>query len=271
LIVDDIITNLKVAQGLLIPYKVKVDICESGFDAINLVRGNSYDIIFMDHMMPVMDGLETTAKIRELSGCAKIPIIALTANAVSGVREMFLSNGMDDFLSKPIDPAKLESMLFKWIPENKHVISDPDADADCDAFQSGIKSGIFDPQNDSAIIDRDEVHGLDIQAGLNRIGGNVEIYIEILKIYVESTPEILDKLRVPTADDLKDYAIAIHGIKGSSLNIGADKIGKLAAELEADAKAGDLEAVLSKNRNFITLAERLLDEMANYIKNNTNF
>ncbi|MDR1053352.1 MAG: response regulator [Planctomycetaceae bacterium] len=268
LIVDDIITNLKVAQGLLIPYKVKVDICESGFDAINLARSNSYDIIFMDHMMPVMDGLETTAKIRELSECAKTPIIALTANAVSGVREMFLSNGMDDFLSKPIDPAKLESMLFKWIPESKHVISDSDSDSVYDALQSGIESK-FDPQNDSTIIDRDEVHGLDIQAGLNRIGGNLEIYIEILKIYVESTPEILDKLRVPTADELKDYAIAIHGIKGSSLNIGADKIGKFAAELEADAKAGDLEAVLSKNRNFITLTERLLDEMTNYIKNNT--
>ncbi|MDR1480581.1 MAG: response regulator [Planctomycetaceae bacterium] len=266
LIVDDIITNLKVAQGLLIPYKVKVDICESGFDAINLVQNNCYDIVFMDHMMPVMDGLETTAKIRELRGGEKIPIIALTANAVSGVREMFLSNGMDDFLSKPIDPLKLESMLFKWIPDSKRVIMDPDSVGE--GLQSGIESK-YDPQNDSAILDRDEVHGLDIQSGLNRIGGNVEIYIEILKIYVESTPEILDKLRVPTKENLKDYAIAIHGVKGSSLNIGADKIGKFAAELEAEAKAGDLEKVLSKNRNFITLTERLISEMTNYIKNNT--
>ncbi|MDR1485412.1 MAG: response regulator [Planctomycetaceae bacterium] len=285
LIVDDIITNLKVAQGLLIPYKVKVDICESGFGAIDLVRNNCYDIIFMDHMMPVMDGLETTAKIRELPNGRKVPIVALTANAVSGVREMFLSSGMDDFLSKPIDPAKLESILLKWIPVSKHIISDSNSNADLnpnsnsnsnsssnsnDLFevsQSGVESKI-DLSNSGVISDCGEVRGLDIQSGLNRIGGNMEIYKEILKIYVESTPAILDVLRVPTLEKLKDYAIAIHGIKGSSLNIGADKIGKLAAELESAAKAGNLETVLSKNRNFIALTEKLIIDMNSFINKN---
>jgi signal transduction histidine kinase/HPt (histidine-containing phosphotransfer) domain-containing protein/ActR/RegA family two-component response regulator len=270
LIVDDIITNLKVAQGLLMPYKMKVDICESGFDAISLAQNNNYDIIFMDHMMPIMDGLETTAKIRNLPNYDKKPIIALTANAVSGVREMFLSNGMDDFLSKPIDPLKLESMLVKWIPEHKHIISDSIFDSNLnDDFDAAQLSGskIILP-NDGSIHDGNVVRGLDIQAGLDRIGGNMEIYIEILKIYIESTPAILDVIRVPMADKLKDYAIAIHGIKGSSLNIGAEKIGKLAAELEADAKADNLEAVLSKNRNFIYLTEKLIADMTNFVNEN---
>ncbi|MDR2642779.1 MAG: response regulator [Planctomycetaceae bacterium] len=265
LIVDDILTNLKVAQGLLMPYKVQVDICESGFEAIRLVQNNRYDIIFMDHMMPLMDGLETTTKIRELPNGQKIPIIALTANAVSGVREMFMANGMDDFLSKPIDPSKLESMLIKWIPDSKHVIAaNSDLNTGLDVTQSGV-----DSSTNNAINKGDEIHGLDLKAGLDRIGGNMDIYIEILKIYIESTPEIIDVLRIPTAEKLKDYAVAIHGIKGSSLNIGAEKIGKLAAELEADAKAGNLEAVLSKNRNFIALTERLINDMNSFINKKT--
>ncbi|MDR2762133.1 MAG: response regulator [Planctomycetaceae bacterium] len=270
LIVDDIITNLKVAQGLLIPYKMQVDICESGMAAIVMARNNRYDIIFMDHMMPVMDGVETTAKIRELPDGDKIPIIALTANAVSGVKEMFLANGLDDFLSKPIDPAKLESMLVKWIHKSKHkmfeTISNANDDLDQDKVES--KNDLSKEKEDGAVTDVNVVHGLDFQAGLNRIGGNLSIYVEILKIYVETTPEILDVLRIPTEEKLKDYAIAIHGIKGSSLNIGAEKIGKLAAELESDAKSGNLEAVFSKNRNFIMLAERLINDITAYIEKN---
>jgi signal transduction histidine kinase/CheY-like chemotaxis protein/HPt (histidine-containing phosphotransfer) domain-containing protein len=264
LIVDDIITNLKVAQGLLIPYKVKVDICESGIEAIYLVQNNSYDIVFMDHMMPLMDGLEATAKIRELPIGGDTPVIALTANAVSGVREMFLANGMDDFLSKPIDPAKLEAMLVKWIPKEKHIIAEPKLETEQDVDRSDGETRIDLPK-DGIILGGDDVRGLDVKSGLERIGGNMAIYLEILKIYIETTPEVLDVLRVPVAERLKDYAIAIHGIKGSSLNIGAEKVGKFAAELEKDAKAGNIEAVMSKNRNFITLVEKLINDITNYI------
>ena len=136
LIVDDIIANLKVAQGLLQPYKMRVDICKSGIMAIEAVQANRYDLIFMDHLMPEMDGIETAGQIRELgtSGTpdmpdfpggdeypyyTNVPIIALTANAISGTREMFLENGFNDFLSKPIDTIQLNSILEKWIPKEK--------------------------------------------------------------------------------------------------------------------------------------------------------
>ncbi|MDR1677957.1 MAG: response regulator, partial [Deltaproteobacteria bacterium] len=119
LVVDDILINLKVAKGLLSPFKLRVDTAESGQMALNLVKSNYYDIIFMDHMMPGMDGIETTERIRELPECKNIPIIALTANAISGVKEMFISHGMNDFISKPIEPGKLELMLSEWLPKEK--------------------------------------------------------------------------------------------------------------------------------------------------------
>jgi CheY-like chemotaxis protein len=120
LVVDDIVTNLKVAAGLLAPFRIQVDTCESGAEAIELVQANRYDLVFMDHMMPVMDGLEATARIRQLPEGRDLPVVALTANAVSGVREMFLAAGLNDFISKPIDPTKLEGVLVRWIPKEKH-------------------------------------------------------------------------------------------------------------------------------------------------------
>ncbi|MDR1658250.1 MAG: transporter substrate-binding domain-containing protein [Deltaproteobacteria bacterium] len=119
LVVDDIIINLKVAKGLLSAFKLRVDTAESGLKAIDLVKTNRYDIIFMDHMMPGMDGIETTEHIRKLAEGKDIPIIALTANAISGVKEMFISHGMNDFISKPIEPGKLEAMLLDWLPKEK--------------------------------------------------------------------------------------------------------------------------------------------------------
>jgi PAS domain S-box-containing protein len=123
LVVDDIITNLKVAKGLLTPYNMQVDLCKNGMMAIEAARVNRYDIVFMDHKMPDMDGLETTQRIRAMGDedpyFKNVPIVALTANAVSGTREMFLENGFDDFLSKPIDTIKLNAVLEKWIPKEK--------------------------------------------------------------------------------------------------------------------------------------------------------
>ena len=118
LVVDDIETNLKVAEGLLMPYEIQVDSCLSGQAAIDKTKANKYDIVLMDHMMPDIDGVEATKLIREHG--YNLPIIALTANAVSGTKEMFLANGFDDFLSKPIDIIKLNSTLEKWIPHEKH-------------------------------------------------------------------------------------------------------------------------------------------------------
>jgi signal transduction histidine kinase/CheY-like chemotaxis protein len=127
LVVDDIDVNLEVAEGLMQPYKMQVDLCMSGAKAIEMVKANSYDLVFIDHMMPEMGGVEATKLIREMAKenphYANLPIIALTANAVLGVKEMFLANGFNDFLSKPIDIVNLNLILEKWLPKEKQIYS----------------------------------------------------------------------------------------------------------------------------------------------------
>ncbi|MDR3200115.1 MAG: response regulator [Spirochaetales bacterium] len=121
LVVDDIIVNLKVMQGLLMPYRTKVEVCENGNMAIALVKAKNYDIVFMDHMMPGMDGIEAASNIRALEGerFKELPIIALTANAIAGMQEMFLSKGFNGYLAKPIELPKLNEIMEKWIPRKK--------------------------------------------------------------------------------------------------------------------------------------------------------
>jgi CheY-like chemotaxis protein len=118
LAVDDSAVNLTVLKGLLQPYRMRIDFCRSGEKAVDLVRQHSYDLVFMDHMMPGMDGVEAVAAIRKGEGGSAVPIIALTANAIFGMREMFLENGFNDYLSKPIDMAELDKLVAIWIHED---------------------------------------------------------------------------------------------------------------------------------------------------------
>ena len=125
LIVDDVKANLIVTQGLLGPYKMQVDLCKSGMEAIAAIKSKDYDLVFMDHKIPEMDGIEATRLIREMSirhhyHC-ELPVIALTANAVSGTKEMFLENGFSDYLTKPIDLAELNAIIERWVPKSKRV------------------------------------------------------------------------------------------------------------------------------------------------------
>jgi CheY-like chemotaxis protein len=123
LVVDDMVTNLKMVKGLLTPYGCEIDLCVKGGQAVDLVEEQYYDIVFMDHLMPDMDGIETAEKIRALAVdyAKRLRIIMLTANAAAGMREMFLERGMNDFLAKPIEIAKLDAIMEKWIPEEKKV------------------------------------------------------------------------------------------------------------------------------------------------------
>ena len=130
LVVDDILTNLKVVKGLLLPYGMQVSLCKSGEMALDAIRTTRYDIVFMDHLMPGMDGVEATSRIRNFSAednyFADVPIVALTANVIAGMREFFLENGFSDFMSKPVDVVRLNAVLEKWIPEEKQLKRGPE-------------------------------------------------------------------------------------------------------------------------------------------------
>jgi len=245
LVVDDIQTNLRVAEGLLAPYKMRVDLCSSGREAISLARRTAYDLIFMDHMMPEMDGNTAARRIRSLGEgrFRSVPIVALTANAVAGMKDVFLDNGMNDFLPKPIDPGKLDAILLKWLPDDKReTVSE------------------FVPSSRNAQI-LPNIPGVDMELAMRRFDGNAALYLTILEAYAKHTPSVLLKLRLSLRENnLGDYAIAVHGIKGSSANVGAVDVSAWAGRLEAAAKSGDFRVVLNDTGLFIQEVEGLIEE-----------
>jgi len=243
LIVDDINTNLKVAQGLLSPYKMQIDLCASGPKAIDAVNKNRYDLVFMDHMMPGMDGVEATRRIRECEGVyfKELPIIALTANAVSGMKEMFLTNGFSDFISKPIDVVRLNTVLEKWIPKDKK-----EAAAD--------KAGIEKKRSAEITLE-----GVDVPLGLNRMGGNQEIYLRSLEVFGNDIQEKLEQIKSSLeTNDVALYATYVHGLKGAAAAIGAIALSESARELEMAAKQGDRAFIDAHNPALLKDLKTLL-------------
>jgi len=236
LLVDDIRTNLNVAQGLMAPFKMQVDTCMSGKEAIELVKRNEYDIVFMDHMMPGMDGIEAVRNIRMLekgSGYYKnLPIIALTANAVSGMKELFLDSGMNDYLAKPIETAKLFNVLDKWIPEDKR--------------ESGARESVKEEVPEISI------DGVDIKMGISMTGGSLKNYMGTLGIYYKDGMEKAGQIAQALQDkDLPLYIINVHALKSASASIGAEILSEKAKKLEFAARSEDVEYLLDNTKDFI--------------------
>ena len=249
LVVDDNAVNLKVAVGLLSIYKIKADTALSGMRCLEMVKEKDYDLVFMDHMMPDMDGIDTTVAIRGLGGkYSGLPIIALTANAIGGVREMFKAEGLDDFLAKPVEMTKLNAMLKKWIPKDKQMRS-------------------------TEIITTEETYfiipGLDTRRGIINSGGTPEAYDEILEIYAaDCENRLLDMKKYHMENDMKALNICVHAIKSASANIGASEISKMAAELESAGKINDINYVNMNIHHFCDSITILLGCIRRYLDNN---
>jgi len=249
LVVDDIDTNLKVAEGLMRPYKMHIDLCLNGFAAIEAVKKNIYDLVFMDHMMPEMDGIEVTKYIREIDDknpyYANLPIIALTANAVSGTKEMFLANGFNDFLSKPIDTVKLNIILTKWIPKEK---------------QEQLEVKVTDA-GDFETTDM-KIDGIDVKKGISMTGGTIEGYMQTLAVFykdgIRKIEEIKNSLET---DNYPLYAIYVHALKSASASIGALDLSEIAKSLEMAEKQGDLNYIKLYNHKFLTALGTLLNNI----------
>jgi signal transduction histidine kinase/CheY-like chemotaxis protein len=248
LVVDDINTNLVVTAGLLALYRSQVDTCTSGAEAIVMVQRERYDVIFMDHMMPEMDGIEAVRIIRALEGeyYRQVPIIALTANALIGMKEMFLSNGFNDYLSKPIVISKLDDILAVWIPADKQIRKEEYDDA---KTEQNLPS------------DRFFVEGVNIQAGNARY--QKKGYLDVLRSYCIHTPALLEKLRQNKSED--EYIITVHGLKGSSAGICADEVTKQAEALEHAARKKDKRFIELNNDIFIRNVEELLERLRKFL------
>jgi signal transduction histidine kinase/DNA-binding NarL/FixJ family response regulator/HPt (histidine-containing phosphotransfer) domain-containing protein len=261
LVVDDVPTNLDVARGMMKPYGLNVDCASSGQEAIDIIRGEEprYDAVFMDHMMPGMDGIEATQIIREQIGTSyarKVPIIALTANAIVGNEEMFLNNGFQAFISKPIDMMKLDAILRQWV-------RDKIKESAARAIVASPPEPLPEPETTSPRVI--QISGIDGKKGLSLYGNDFDIYLTVLRSYAFNTPALIDNLNQVTEENLANYAINVHGLKGSSGSIGAKDIREMAARMESMSKAGDLSGVLAENNELLEDTRTLVVDIQQWL------
>jgi len=271
LVVDDIKTNLKVVSGFLDPYKMTVDLCLSGKDAIEMVKTEHYDLIFMDYRMPEMDGIEATRQIRELDDdneyYKNLPIIALTADAVAGRKEMFIENKFNDFMSKPIDGDKLFSILEEWLPKQMQVISGSSAHKKQVDMSVG-ENDLSAENDDSAEITLNAtdglapIDGIDIGKGVKLSGGTVPYFYETLASFHSDVLERFDLIKDSIENgDLSHYTTFVHALKSASANIGAGEVSSQAHALENAGDNADWDFIHANNEKFFTALRLLLDNI----------
>jgi CheY-like chemotaxis protein/HPt (histidine-containing phosphotransfer) domain-containing protein len=211
-------------------------------EAIEQAQSNHYDLILMDHMMPEMDGIKATMHIRALGGeYESLPIIALTANAVSGAKEMFLQNGFNDFLSKPIDTVKLNTLLEKWIPKEKQKRTAEQAAA--------VKGDAINMAID----------GVDVMTGVARTGGTAEGYLWTLAVFHKDGWEKIKQIKsCLQTDNLPLYVTYVHALKSAAASIGAATLSEAAKALETAGCQENAAFIAAHNAQFLTDLESLL-------------
>jgi CheY-like chemotaxis protein len=245
LVVDDIDMNLYVAKGMLSLYGLQIDTAASGHEAIKKIKQNKYDLVFMDHMMPVMNGIETTQKIRELgSEYRELLIIALTANAVSGMKEMFLNNGFDGFISKPIVIQELDDLIRKFMsPEKINK-------------QTERKTSEPDTINENFLAEIKKISEIDTEAGLSQLSGKKKVYKNTLDIFHKKlTGECNNMSAFLDTGDFHNFTISIHAMKSMLAIIGALKLSQTAYELETASQNQETDYCI---REFPGFKEKLL-------------
>ncbi len=258
LVVDDNAMNLAVAQDLLRKTKLQIDVASSGEECLEMLKRKEYHLICMDHMMPGMDGVEALHAIRGLEGnpSRDIPVIALTANAVVGAKQFYLDAGFEDYLTKPIEPEKLEDMLIKHLPkELVYMTTDSDSQTDDDDGALDIES----------LTDM----GINASNGLKYMGGSRALYKKILQDFREVLVEKEEQLKkMLDKEDVSGYAIIVHALKGNARNIGADDLAEEAFELEKKSKAGSLEEVEVQSPILFNMMRTMRENLDRYIKQN---
>lgn len=243
LVIDDNRMNIRVVEGLLRTYGVKVSYALSGQEGIDMLASKAYDLILLDHMMPGMDGIETFHHIRKKPDIyfKEIPIIALTANAIAGAREMFMKEGFNDFIAKPVESSVLQRVLKRHLlPEKMQKIEE--------AEQAHTSS------NTEEFV----IGDLDVSKGIMYCG-NQENYLEILTSQRNSGKETLGQVQsLYEKEDWKNYIIFVHGIKSSMMSIGAVKLSEMAKALEFAGKGGNYDFIRREHDAMTKEFERVM-------------
>lgn len=280
LVVDDNAMNLKVMARLLLPYQIKVVMALGGQEALDKLGSMEYDCVFLDHMMPDMDGVETLHKIRQKPGAyfQSLPVIAFTANAIGGAREMFMEEGFDDFIAKPIELSVLERMLQRYIPKQKQVEVEAQeqeektcsGDDKTRAGTDGAFSGTDAWTEQTSSGSTPEAEGLEAltRAGINisqgiSYCGDREGLREIIAMYHAQGAGRSSQLKqLFEEQNWKNYAITAHALKSNSRGIGANDLAELAFAMEMAGKENRIEYILEHHAEFMKKHEELLAALA---------
>lgn len=278
LIVDDNVINLRVESCLMKNYKFTIDTALSGMEALEKLESKDYDMVFMDHMMPEMDGVDTLHRIRDKAGIyyANIPVIALTANAVAGAKEMLIAEGFQDFLSKPVEIASMHRILEKYLPDAKKIY---DFEDDATDVQSGeaVHNGheheiVYEQlQNPQASVNEPgaETTQEDTAADINEkqgilYCGSLEDFEDILKIHYEDYEENSQKIQAfYDSKDWKNYVILVHGLKSSMKSVGIMKLSDMCLELEIAGKENRIDYILKNHDVMMAEYARIHDVIGN--------
>ena len=266
LAVDDVQMNLDVFVGLLKKTNIKIDCALSGKDALALTKVNRYDMIFLDHMMPEMDGIEVLKRLKAdvSKPNQETPVIMITANALMGADRKYLDDGFDDYLSKPINPSALENMVLKHLPDkliSKEILVEEPAAAVPTPEAVGVVTNTpnvpEEPKKDLI----SSLDFLDTAAGLQFAAGDMDFYKQILLTYLnEDKRASLNELR--EKKDWKNYQIVAHSLKGTSLTIGAPLLSEAAKGLEFAVKENRPEYIEEHHDEVIEMYGVLLDQLS---------
>lgn len=292
LLVDDNEVNLFVVQNLLERTKARVTKCSSGKECLKMMQRQHFDLIFLDHMMPELDGIETVQISQEMKNnkCTDTPMIALTANAVAGARDIYVKEGFQDYLSKPVNGGQLEDILQKYLPKELCKVAKkpkvPGAEKKADENTQKVRQETKNERHSKmAVIEivptggtkaEDNPSLLDIATGIEYSGGDEEMYHEFLAMFCDVKPENGKRIEERYAEsDWKQYVTLVHALKSSSLTIGAVTLSEAAKALEAEGKKfldGDggetPEYIMSHHKEVMDLYEDTCKEGREWLKKN---
>ena len=277
LVVDDNEINLEVTEGLLEPLQMQIDMADNGKKALKMLENKQYDLIFMDHMMPVMDGVETTERIRKMEGdyYRNVPVIALTANALMDAREQFAKAGMNDFVAKPIEMKEICKCLRKWLPPERiipaegGVLQKKKTPAAQEPGTSGAPAAAEPgPTTDAgAAAGADalpELPGIDAAAGV-KYSGSEKMWYRLLGDFYKLIDAKANKLEKCLADGLiKDYTIEVHALKNTARMAGALQLSEWFARMEQLGHAGDTDALAAETPELLTELRRFKEVLRPY-------
>ena len=256
LIVDDNEINLEVAAGLLEPINMKIDLAESGKRALQMAAEKKYHLIFMDHMMPVMDGIETTERLRQMDDeyYHTVPIIALTANALMDAREKFAKAGMDDFVAKPIEMKEICKCIKRWLPEELIILNTENTDASMQGAQrtdAAMQTGAAGSPANTQSAPLPDLPGINSADGV-KYSGSEKLWYKLLGDFYKLIDAKANKIEKCLADDLiRDYTIEVHALKNTARMVGAAHLSEWFHRMEDCGNAGDVETIMAETPGLL--------------------